>query len=161
MIQLDDGHGIVEVRFDVPAGNTLMLRDDVVTIDPGNSQPVVRASIASVNPAAPARYAETPAIRKLLLPANAPLPGGRLNLGAYSSDRHYWVAARFDTRLADDVWVTLPAFTLDGAVASFPELHFQGASWWEWRCSTAERHRAGGPPTAMDIPDANTRGRAR
>ena len=124
VIQLDDRHGIVEVQFDVPAGRTLMLRDDVAIIDSRNSQPPVRASIANVNPVAPARYAETPAIQKLLLPANAPLPGGRLHLGAYSSDRHYWVAARFNTRLPDGVWVTLPAFTLDGVAASFPELHF-------------------------------------
>jgi len=56
-VQLDDGHGIVEMQFDVPAGRTLMLRDDVAKIDPRNSQSVVRTSIAGVNPAAPARYA--------------------------------------------------------------------------------------------------------
>ena len=125
VIQLDDGHGIVEVQFDVPTGRTLRLQDDVATIDPRNSQPVVRASIAGINPAAPARYAESPALQKLLLPASAPLPGGRLDLGQHSSDKHYWIAARFDTRLPDEVWVTLPAVTLDGAAASFPELHFQ------------------------------------
>lgn len=124
LIQLDDAHGIVQIRFDVPAGRTLTLRSDAATIDPGNSQPVLRAPITGVNPAAPARYAETPAMQKLLLAPGTPLPGGRTNSGAYSSDRHYWVAARFDTRLPDDVWVTLPAFTLDGAAASFPELHF-------------------------------------
>jgi len=58
-----------------------------------------------------------------VLAASAPLPGGQLNLGAYSSDRHYRVAARFDTRLPDDAWVMLPAVTLDGVVAGFPELH--------------------------------------
>ena len=125
VIQLDDGHGIVEVQLDVPTSRTLRLRDDMATIDPRNSQPVVRASIAGVNPAAPARYAESPALQKLLLPASAPLPGGRLDLGQHSSDKHYWIAGRFDTRLPDEVWVTLPAVTLDGAAASFPELHFQ------------------------------------
>ena len=103
VIQLDDEHGIIEMQFDVPSGRTLRLRDDVAMIDPRNSQPVVRASITGINPAAPARYAESPAIQKLLLAANAPLPGGRLNLGTHSSDKHYWVAARFDTRLPDNV----------------------------------------------------------
>ena len=67
VIQLDDQHSIVEMQFDVPVGRTLVLQDDVAKVDPRNSQPVVRASIANVNPAAPASYAETPAIRSCCL----------------------------------------------------------------------------------------------
>jgi len=118
-------HGVVRVRFDVPEGRTLILRETVVRIDARNAEPALSASIPNVNPAAPARYPETEAMQKLLLPVDAPLPGGRLNLGRFSSDRHYWVAARVHGRLADDVWITLPAFSLDGVVAGFPELHFQ------------------------------------
>ena len=120
----EDDHGFVRVRFDVPQGRTLVLQEAFVRVDAGNGQPALRASIPNVNPTAPARYPETEAMKKLLLPVDAPLPGGRLNLDRSSSDRHYWIAARVDGQLADDVRVTLPAFSLDGVVASFPELRF-------------------------------------
>lgn len=120
----EGGHGVVRVRFDVPEGRTLILRQAVVRIDARNAEPVLSASIPGVNPAAPARYPETEAMQKLLLPVDAPLPGGRLDLGRLSSDRHYWIAAHVQGRLADDVWIALPAFSLDGVAAGFPELHF-------------------------------------
>ena len=35
-------------------------------------------------------------IQKLVMPVNAPMRGGRLQMGNASSDKHYWIAAPFE-----------------------------------------------------------------
>ncbi|MEO8836048.1 MAG: hypothetical protein ABI364_04860 [Caldimonas sp.] len=115
----------VSVRFDVPDGSTLVLRENTIRIDSRDGTPPRLAAFANVNPAAPARSPETSAIQKLVLPADAPLVGGRLRLGNASSDKHYWIVAPVDGRLESDVWVTLPKFTIDDTPSRFPEIHFR------------------------------------
>ena len=53
-------------------------------------------------------------MQKLALPVDAPLRGGRLRLGAASSDKHYWVAASVGGAIPADVWITLPLLDIDG-----------------------------------------------
>lgn len=118
------GRGFVAVQFDVPPGKTLVLRRDSIRIDARNAEPAVQATIANINPARPAVYDDPPAIRKLLLPVDTPLQGGRINAGAASSNKHYWIAAPFEGWLAGDVWITLPTFTINGVEASFREIQF-------------------------------------
>jgi hypothetical protein len=116
--------GLVRVQFDVPAGTTVTLYESKIRIDARDGTAPRLAPIANVNPAAPARYPETPAIQKLVLPVDAPMRGGRLRPGTLSSDTHYWVAAPFADPAASDVWITLPALSIDGRPTQFDEIHF-------------------------------------
>ena len=118
----------VEVRFDVPPGKTLALQGDGVRVDRRTSQPVLEARIPNVSRVdTPGinSYSDVPALRAQMLPVRAPLVGGRIEAGSRSSDRHYWIAARVDADGADDVWVTLPAVTVNDLAVVFPEVHFQ------------------------------------
>lgn len=116
--------GLVKVQFDIPDGTTLILRESTIRIDMKDGSAPRRAPIASVNPAAPARVPETPVIQKLLLPVDAPMHGGRLQMGNESSDKHYWIAAPLGGLPAGDVWITLPELSVDGAPTRFDEIHF-------------------------------------
>jgi hypothetical protein len=116
--------GLVRVQFDVPDGATVILRENTIRIDAKDGTPAHFAAIAHVNPAAPARSPETPAMEKLVLPVDAPLRGGRGSLGAASSDKHYWVAAPVGGAIPGDVWITLPLLDIDGTPTRFDEIHF-------------------------------------
>ena len=117
----------VEARFDVPPGLTLALQDDKVRIDGRDGSAARVATIPNVSQVdAPSinSYNDAPAMRALMLPVLAPLPGGRVGLGSVMSDRHYWTVARFDGALADDVAITLPPMTVDGKPLDLPPLRF-------------------------------------
>ena len=116
--------GLVRVQFDVPAGATLVLRENTIRIDAKDGTPARFAAIAHVNPAAPARSPETPAMQKLVLPVDAPLRGGSVRLGVASSDRYYWIAVPVGGAIPADVWITLPLLDIDGAPTRFNEIHF-------------------------------------
>lgn len=123
-----DTRGFVEVRFDVPDGKTLILKDSVVRVDRRDARPVLEATIPNISKVdTPSinSYSDLPALKALMLPVGTPLEGGRLVIGKSSWDRHYWIAARVDTEAADEVWVTLPPLTVNGVPASLPEIHFQ------------------------------------
>ena len=123
LVQQRDG-GYVAVQFDLPEHHVLALRQDTIVIDAkGGDQPTRTASIRYVNPIGPAYY-DFPEVQKRVLPWDTELKGGRIDLGTASFDRHYWIAGRFVGRVADEVWVTLPRFALDGVVQELPALHF-------------------------------------
>ena len=116
--------GLVRVQFDIPEGATVVLRESTIRIDAKDGTTARFAAIAHVNPAAPARSPETPAMQKLVLPVDAPLRGGRVRLGAASAGKHYWVAAPVGGAIPGDVWITLPLLNIDGAPTRFNEIHF-------------------------------------
>jgi hypothetical protein len=118
------GENQVHVRFDVPNGLTLVLREHAIAIDAGDGSPPRRATIPHINPAAPARDPETPAMQKLVLPVDTPMRGGRIEAGRLSSDRHYWIAAPVKGELDGDIRVSLPEVLLDGMSVRFPEVKF-------------------------------------
>jgi hypothetical protein len=118
------GEDQVQVRFDVPQGMTLLLIDHAIAVDARDGLAPRRATIPDVNPVAPARYLETPAIQPLLLPVDAPLRGGRIHAGNLSSDKHYWIAAPVMEGLEGDVWISLPEMLINGTRARFPEIRF-------------------------------------
>ena len=119
----EQGH-LVRVRFDVPEGTTAILSERTIRIDARDGTIPQLAPVASVNPVAPARYPETEVIQKLVLPLDAPMRGGRLNLGAASSNKHYWIAVPFADAPSGDIWITLPALSVDGVPTRFEEIHF-------------------------------------
>ena len=115
---------LVRVRFDVPEGTTAILRESTIRIDARDGTVPRIAPVASLNPVAPARYPETAAIQRLVLPVDAPMRGGRLSLGNASSNKHYWIAAPFADPPSGDVWITLPELSVDGSPVRFDEIHF-------------------------------------
>lgn len=117
------GVDLLRVQFDVPEGTTLVLRERVIAVA-GDGGPPRRAPIPHINPAAPARYPETPVIQKLVLPVDTPLRGGRIQAGNLSSDRHYWIAAPVEGDLGREIRVSLPEFSVNGAPGRFPEITF-------------------------------------
>jgi len=120
---VDQQGGLVRVQFDIPEGTTVVLRESAIRIDARDGTPPFLAAIANVNPVAPARSPETPAIQKLVLPVDAPLQGGRLRFGTSSSDKHYWIAAPLAGTMSRDVWVMLPEMSIDPATTRFPQIH--------------------------------------
>ena len=115
---------LVRVRFDIPESTTVVLRESTIRIDARDGTAPRFAAFASVNPAAPARLYETEAIQRLVLPVDSPLRGGRVNLGAASFNKHYWVAAPFADTAPGDVWITLPKLTINGSPPRFNDVHF-------------------------------------
>lgn len=114
----------VRVRFDVPEGSTVVLREHAIAVDARDGRTPRRATIAHINPVAPARNPETPAIEKRVLPVDTPLRGGRMEAGTLSFDRHYWIAAPVEGDLDGDIWISLPEVLLDGMPMRFPEVRF-------------------------------------
>ena len=114
----------VNVRYDVPEGIVVRLEEAAVRIDLKNGSSPRLGVIDGINPVAPARHPETPVIEGLLLPVNAAMRGGRLQMGAVSSDKHFWIIAPFPRLSADDLWVQLPPPLVDGASVMFDEVHF-------------------------------------
>jgi len=115
---------LVRVQFDVPEGSTLVLLEHLIRVAGTNGNAVRWATIPHINPAAPARYPETPAIEKLVLPVDTLLRGGRMDTGSLRVDRHYWIAAPFEGDLGREISVSLPEFSFDGAPARFPDIRF-------------------------------------
>ena len=118
------GVNVVRVQFDLPEGSTVVLGEQTIKVDPRDGSAPREAPIPHINPAAPARFPETPVIQKLVLPADAPLRGARLHAGTIAFDKHYWIAAPVDGDLASEIWVSLPEVVVNGTPARFPEIHF-------------------------------------
>jgi hypothetical protein len=114
----------VQVQFDVPEGLTLVLHGHVIAVDVRDGGAPRWATIPHINPVAPARYPETPAMQKLVLPVGTPMRGGRIDSGKLSSDRHYWIAAPVEGDLEGDIWISLPEFSVDDTPARFPQIKF-------------------------------------
>jgi len=114
---------LVRVQFDVPEGSTLVLLEHVIKVVEKDGH-AHQATIPHINPAAPARYPESPAIQKLVLPVDTPLRGARMHAGMMSFDKHYWVAAPIEGELDREISVSLPEFSLNGAPARFSEIRF-------------------------------------
>jgi hypothetical protein len=117
--------GLVRVQFDVPEGTIVALRENTFRIEARDGTPPRLAFISHVNPVSPARSPETAVIQKLVIAPDAPLQGGRLNLGRASSDRHYWIAAPLGELPSGDLWVTLPEIAINGAPTRFEAIHFE------------------------------------
>jgi len=118
------GRGYVEAQYDLPPGTTIVLQDNAVMLDRRDGRPAEALRFPGVSPAGPASNSDRPestALRKLMLPVETPLVGGR---SGPSWNKHYWIAARLGADPTGDVWITLPPFTIDGTPERLPEIHF-------------------------------------
>jgi len=122
-----DGRDFAEARFDVPEGKTVVLQDSSVQLDTAEPRTSTRAefpAVSLVDTPIVNLFSVVPAVRMQQLPTTAPLVGQRVTIGSLSSARHFWLATYVDTASADDVWLTLPRFTVNDIPASLPPLHF-------------------------------------
>lgn len=115
---------LVKVQFDIPEGMTVKLQTSTIQVDSKDGMAPRLAPIAGINPLAPAQYPETAVMQKFVLPPDAPMRGGRLQIGKSSSDKHYWLAAPLDSLSSDNIWITLPALWVDGVPTKFEAFHF-------------------------------------
>jgi hypothetical protein len=116
----------VEVQFDVPPGKTLTLQSDVLKLTHGSvTNDSVIPNVSMGNYRIEDRYKTSPSVQNGMVPATTPMIGGRVGQGAYESDKHYWLAAYVDAAKADDVWVTLPPFTINDTPTRIEPIHFK------------------------------------
>jgi hypothetical protein len=116
----------VEVQFDVPPGTTLTLQSAVLKLTHGtvtNDSVIPNVSIGNYR--IEDRYSTNPAMQKDMPPATTPMVGGRVGEGEFESDKHYWLATYVDAAKADDVWITLPPFSINGTPERLDPIHFK------------------------------------
>jgi hypothetical protein len=126
-----EGRPYVEVRLDVGEGKTLILQDgtiEIATTDPESSGRAEFAVVSLVDTPIVNNYSAVPGLQEQRLAITAPLVGQSIIMRNLSFDRHFWLATYIETASAQDVWLTLPRFTLNGVQASFPPLHFRRKS---------------------------------
>lgn len=125
------GTPTVEVRLDVPEGQTVTLADGLLRIrtsKPDTSSQAEFAFVSLVDTPIVNNSSPVPGMAQHRLPITAPLVGQRIAAGTASSDRHFWLATQVVTQDAEDLWLTLPAFRINGVAASLPTIHFQRQS---------------------------------
>jgi hypothetical protein len=123
-----EGRPYLEARLDIPEGKTLTLQDGIVeiaTTDPQSSGRAEFAVVSLVDTPIVNNYSAVPGLREQRLAITAPLVGKSTMAGNVAFDRHFWLATYVETASAQDVWLTLPRFTINGVSASLPPLHFR------------------------------------
>ena len=121
------GTPYVEVRLDVPEGQTVTLADGrlrIKTSNPDTSSQAEFPFVSLVDGPIVNNLSPLPGMAQHRLAITAPLVGGRIAAGRASSDRHFWLAAQVATQEAEDLWLTLPSFRVNGAEVSLPTIHF-------------------------------------
>ncbi len=126
------GPRTIELRLDIPAGRTVVFEDNVIRVDFHSKQAPLEARFPNVSLVDhPVRPTETEAIREYLLPTTMPLVGERIVRGpSLAWDKHFWIGTRVDVGNADEFWVELPPFTINGVAAPVPPLRFQRRMLW-------------------------------
>jgi hypothetical protein len=119
----------VEVRFDVPPGLTLVLDDDLIevrTAAAGPARQVRFPNVSLVDGPIVNSYSTSSAIAPFQLPVRTPLVGGRTVIQGAAWDRHFWIAAPLaELPATDELWITLPGFTVNATPARIPALHYR------------------------------------
>jgi hypothetical protein len=123
-----EGRPYVEVRLDIAEGKTVTLQNgtiEIATTDPQSSGRAAFAVVSLVDAPIVNNYSPVPGLQEQRLAITAPLVGQSLVVGNVSFNRHFWLATYIETASAQDVWLTLPRFTINGVEASLPPLHFR------------------------------------
>jgi hypothetical protein len=122
----NDGRDYVELQFDVPAGKTVVLQSNALELDRGDSQPAQESVFPNVSLVdTPIVNSQAPSMQSLMLPIGAPLVGATFGPGPSSPNKNFWLATYVDTLSAHDVWITLPAFTINGTPVRLDRFHMQ------------------------------------
>jgi hypothetical protein len=70
-------------------------------------------------------FSTVPGVSEQHVPITTALVGERVVIGGASYPRHFWLATYVESASAQDVWLTLPRFTVNGVATSPPRVHFR------------------------------------
>jgi hypothetical protein len=118
----------VDVRLEIPAGKTVVLRSHTIKLDRRDSRPVQESVLPNINPVGPAivsSYSGNPAWQKEMLPVDTPLAGSTTIDHAMVLHKNFWFAAYIDPMSAQDIWITLPQLTINGKPVGVEDVHFK------------------------------------
>jgi hypothetical protein len=131
-IQRLESRQFIELIFEAPAGYVVQMKSDRVDYVHGparNRASAVFNEIGLVANPILARHRDIPNIAGRVQPIFDPIVGATFPnkaKDATSFPRHnFWLATYIDVSPADEVWVTLPAFTVNGVQSPLPEIHFR------------------------------------
>ncbi|MCY7388269.1 MAG: hypothetical protein LH481_09435 [Burkholderiales bacterium] len=130
-----DERWYVELYFTVPSGKVVQLLSDHVAYASGLDRVHGIGAFPYVSLTDSPMWSSyiNPALRDSLFAVREPMvgehvivkPDGRTPFGF---DRNFWLAAYIDPIPDKDLWVTLPAFKVNGTEYSIPEIHFKRES---------------------------------
>jgi len=123
-----DGRSYVQLQLDIPSGATVVLDDDTVSIKTSSPSTLSQShfpSVSLVDTPILNSYSTVLEVQRQQLPVRTPMVGGSLQIGATTSDRHFWLAAYVDTASAEEVTVSLPSFRLNGVSTSLAPVLFR------------------------------------
>jgi hypothetical protein len=131
-IQRLENRQFIELIFEVPAGNIVQMRSERVDYVHGPARNPASAAFNEIglvaNPIL-ARHRDIPNIASRVQPIFDPIVGVTFPNKATDATsfphHHFWLATYIDVSPADEVWVTLPAFTVNGVRSQLPEIHFR------------------------------------
>jgi hypothetical protein len=118
----------VDVQLEIPEGKTVVLRTYAIKLDRRDSRPARESVLPNINPVGPAivtSYSRDPAWQKVMLPMNTQLVGSTTADHAMVLHKNFWFAAYIEPASAQDIWITLPEFTINGIPVGLEDIHFQ------------------------------------
>ena len=118
----------VQLQLDIPPGTTVAFDDDAVSLETSSPSTVTQSrfpSVSLVDTPILNSYSTVPAAQRQQISVRTQLVGGSLQMGARTSDRHFWLATYVDTASAEEVTVSLPRFRLNGVSTSLPPVRFR------------------------------------
>jgi hypothetical protein len=118
--------------FEAPAGYIVQMKSDRVDYLHGparNRASAVFSEIGLVANPILARHRDIPNTASRVQPIFDPIVGATFPNHAKDAtsfpNHNFWLATHIDIPPADEVWVTLPAFTVNGVRSQLPEIHFR------------------------------------
>lgn len=118
---------VVEARLLVPAGRTLVLHDATIVLDRRDGSVPQALNVPYISTLGPAVYGRTGLMpSRSILPVDGPLVGrSDFHLSRDTTDWPYSISVPIVVDPGDDVWITLPSFTVNGTAGHFPPVHFE------------------------------------
>ena len=130
-----DDRWYVELYLTVPAGKVVQLMSDRVAYASGPDRVHGVAPFPYVSLTDSPMWSSyiNPKLKDSLFAVREPMVGEHVivkpdGCTPFGFDRNFWLAAYIDPTPDKDLWVTLPAFKVNGAEYSIPEIHFKHES---------------------------------
>jgi hypothetical protein len=131
-IQRLENRQFIELIFEAPADYIVQMKSDRVDYVHGPARNRATALFNEIglvaNPIL-ARHRNIPNIASRVQPVFDPIAGAtfpnKVTDATSFPHRNFWLATYIDVSPADEVWVTLPAFTVNGVNTLLPEIHFR------------------------------------
>lgn len=131
-IQRLENRQFIELILEVPADYIVQMKSDRVDYVHGPTRNLASVEFNEIglvaNPIL-ARHRNVPNIASRVQPVFDPIVGAtflnKVMPTILFPHRNFWLASYIDISPADEVWVTLPGFTVNGANTLLPEIHFR------------------------------------